>query len=299
MAHARRRHREPGVGSEPPDALPDDFGADADGLSQSDPVATSGRFDALPLKEPEPSLAGITPGGLDALATPPPGEGISVLPAGADPLWAHRALLEEIDRQTKGARRPTEGAWYADLFGRDYLLAYPERRPFATDPEADFVEASLGVAAGGRILDLACGYGRMAVPLGRRGYEVIGVDLNLEMLERGLGIVHRDKLPVKLVHGDMRDLKFDQVFDGACLLDTSLGFFSEVEDLAVLKGLLRALKRGGRLLLDLTNRDHLLDELPLRNWWEGDGCLIQEDVDFDHLTSRLMTKRFLVYADGT
>jgi SAM-dependent methyltransferase len=148
------------------------------------------------------------------------------------------------------------------------------------------------------VLDLCCGYGRHTVPLAAKGYEVVGLDLSLDMLKAALGRAQANALAIKFVHGDMRDLNFRDVFDGVFCFDSSFGFFTEPENLMVLRGVHDALKRGGRFILDVANRDYALRGIPTRNWWEGDGCLVQEDIEFDHLTSRLAIKRFAVFADG-
>lgn len=267
-----------------------------DEAAQDDPVA-AGRSEARrapepdldhePLGVPEPSLAGTATRELEGL-----------LPEDTDPVWAHTRMLEEVERQSAERRTPTDGSWFAELFNREYNLGYPDRPAFARPAEIDFIEQSLDLVKGGRILDLACGDGRHAIPMSRRGYEVVGIDLSLSMLERGLGRIQPPELPVKLVHGDMRDLKFNEVFDGACLLGTSFGFFTDVENMGVLRGIQRALKRGGRVVIQVANRDNLVQSVPNRAWWSGDGCLIQEDIEFDMLSSRLKVRRYMVFGDG-
>jgi SAM-dependent methyltransferase len=160
------------------------------------------------------------------------------------------------------------------------------------------IESALKLSGGARVLDLCCGYGRHTVPLAAKGYEVVGLDLSLDMLKAALGRAQANALAIKFVHGDMRDLNFRDVFDGVFCFDSSFGFFTEPENLMVLRGVHDALKRGGRFILDVANRDYALRGIPTRNWWEGDGCLVQEDIEFDHLTSRLAIKRFAVFADG-
>ena len=45
-----------------------------------------------------------------------------------------------------------------------------------TREEVDFVIEALGLRGPERILDLACGFGRHALDLSRRGFQVVGVD---------------------------------------------------------------------------------------------------------------------------
>lgn len=196
-------------------------------------------------------------------------------------------------------RRPVDGAWYQELFGLDYLKSEAPTSAEQVRTEVDFIESALSLPSAGRVLDLGCGYGRHTVPLARRGYEMVGLDLSLDLLQNALRRAQAKQASIKFVHGDLRDLEFNEVFDGVFCANTTFGYFSDAENLMVLRGVYRALKPGGRFLVDVVNRDHTLQSVPTRNWWEGDGCLIQEDVDVDHITSRLMIKRFVVYADGT
>ncbi len=62
---------------------------------------------------------------------------------------------------------------------------YDESRGIPREVEeqaADQVEAAVGPDA--RLLEMGVGTGRVALPLHRRGRQVVGVDLSLPMLER-------------------------------------------------------------------------------------------------------------------
>jgi SAM-dependent methyltransferase len=66
----------------------------------------------------------------------------------------------------------------------------------------------LAAAAGGPILDLGCGTGRVALHLARRGYRTIGVDLDPELiaaLER-----RAESLPLRGVVGDARSFELEE-----------------------------------------------------------------------------------------
>ena len=96
----------------------------------------------------------------------------------------------------------------------------------------------------------------------------------------------------------MRELPFDRKFDGAYCMLTSFGYFDEDANLKVAEGVARALKPGGRFLLDIVNRDYVVSDLPTRIWWEGVGCVVLEEVDFNFHTSRIVTRRSVVFEDG-
>jgi hypothetical protein len=46
------------------------------------------------------------------------------------------------------------------------------------------------------------------------------------------------------------------------------------------------------------NRDYIVADLPTRVWWEGEGCVVLEEVDFNYQTSRLTVRRSIVFQDG-
>jgi SAM-dependent methyltransferase len=68
--------------------------------------------------------------------------------------------------------------------------------------EAELVDALLGGRAGARVLDAGCGTGRVAIELARRGYDLVGVDLDPAMLEGA-----RAKAPeLRFFHADLDGL---------------------------------------------------------------------------------------------
>jgi hypothetical protein len=46
------------------------------------------------------------------------------------------------------------------------------------------------------------------------------------------------------------------------------------------------------------NRDSVIRELPEVIWWRGLDCLILEEIEFDAETSRMQSKRTVVFDDG-
>jgi SAM-dependent methyltransferase len=69
---------------------------------------------------------------------------------------------------------------------------------------------SLASRAGGPVLELGCGTGRVSIPMGRAGIDVVGLDLSGAMLEKARARVGRAHLAgrVTLVRADMRHLPF-------------------------------------------------------------------------------------------
>jgi SAM-dependent methyltransferase len=122
--------------------------------------------------------------------------------------------------------------------------------PEATRAEADFFEARLKVHAGDRILDVPCGHGRHSLELARRGYRMTGVDLSPAFLEVARRSGEDSSLRVDWRRGDMRALHADSEFDAAFCAGSSFGFFDDDGNADFLAAVGRAVKPGGRFLLD-------------------------------------------------
>ncbi|HVV16017.1 MAG TPA: methyltransferase domain-containing protein [Polyangia bacterium] len=196
-------------------------------------------------------------------------------------------------------RRPKRSKpWFEEVFDEDYLRTLPFLRPDQTLREVEFVAGALNCRPGGELLDVGCGYGRHAIELVQRGFNVTGLDLSLPLLIRAADEAQRRALSVNFVHADMREMAFETQFDGAYCMLTSFGYFDEESNLRVAERIGRALKPGARLLLDIVNRDYIVGDLPVRVWWEGTGCVVLEEVDFNFHTSRINTHRSIVFEDG-
>jgi SAM-dependent methyltransferase len=112
----------------------------------------------------------------------------------------------------------------------------------------------------GAILELACGTGRVLLPLARAGHEIVGLDLSAQMLARcraalagEAGAVRRR---VELVQADMTSFDLSRRF--ALVTSPFRGFqhLTSVErQLACLGRCHAHLRPGGRLVLDLFNPD--------------------------------------------
>ncbi len=219
-------------------------------------------------------------------------------------------LVQELIEESAPAPKPAPNSkaarqqaardnWFKDVFTEEFLRTIPRDVERFTEREARFIQDSLSLQNGSRILDLACGFGRHAVALTQRKLEVVGLDLSMALLQRALQEAQRRNLSIKFVHGDMRSMNFNEIFDGCYLWQSSFGYFDDMTNFKVLKDIHRALKPGGRFILDLMNRDYVVREMPSRCWWEGRECIFLEEVDFDFSRSILHTKRSFIYEDGS
>lgn len=126
----------------------------------------------------------------------------------------------------------------------------------------DFVQCTVRPPA--TLLDAGCGTGRYAAALAARGYQVVAIDRERDLIQAG-------KVPsaaVDLALADLRRLPFVTWFD-LILARGVLNDFVQPGDLArALKSLAAALRRNGRLIADVREREahrRRIRERPLIN----------------------------------
>lgn len=155
--------------------------------------------------------------------------------------------------------------WYADAFDAASAdMAWTDR----TAGEVDRVEKILQPHGGERILDLACGSGRHALELRERGFQVVGADISPELIEIARGEAAVADLDIEFVLTDLRDLTYEEEFDLVLNLnDGAIGYLeSDEENRRSFEVISRALRPGGRNLIQLPNVLYARERLPQRSW---------------------------------
>ncbi len=196
------------------------------------------------------------------------------------------------------AKRPRKKAWWETIFGDDFSRAYRPMSQSQLSREVDFILEGLNLPKGSVILDLGCGQGEICVELARRGYSVVGYDLSVFQLAMAGDHAQQAKQKINFLQGDMREMAFDEMFDAIICWDTSFGYFEEDKNQDVLQRIKKALKPGGRFILDVMNRDFAAAQAPYNHWFEGDGCVCMDDMSLDWITNRLRVKRSIILDDG-
>jgi SAM-dependent methyltransferase len=189
---------------------------------------------------------------------------------------------------------------FDQVFGDDYLhfsgdMLTDER----SDMDVELIVRLLGLQSGMRVLDVACGHGRIANRLAQLGCEVVGIDNNARFLD----VARQAGRPVDYRLADMREIPPDGPFDAVVNWFTSYGYFDDATSRAMLASWRRALKPGGRLVIDHQNRQRLLGVMAASGWppvtlrERGDDLLIDRTT-FDVASARTNTERIIV-RDGS
>lgn len=129
--------------------------------------------------------------------------------------------------------------------GADYDLRFADLAATGMDMHGE--AALVADYAPTSILDAGCGTGRVAIELSRRGYGVMGVDLDEAMLEEA-----RSKAPdLTWLKGDLADPELDlggRTFDLIVMAGNVLIFVTPGTEGDVIRNAARWLRPGGRLI---------------------------------------------------
>jgi len=121
------------------------------------------------------------------------------------------------------------------------------------DSQVEFIERIVPLKKGQKILDLACGFGRHAIALARRGYSVTGYDQSEDYIATAREEAGKAGVDVTFQRMDIRSLDEDEAFDVVLSMSTALAFYSDEVNRDILRRVYRALKPGGRFLFDQAN----------------------------------------------
>jgi SAM-dependent methyltransferase len=129
--------------------------------------------------------------------------------------------------------------------------------------------ASLAQQTGGPVLEIACGTGRVAIPIARQGFAVTGLDVVPAMLVRARFKAEAAGLPVRWIEGDARS--FDLGSERFRLIFLTGNAFQALLTNTDQEGLL------GRVRAHLHDEGLFAFETPNPRWRTSEGC--EEDPE--------------------
>ena len=199
-------------------------------------------------------------------------------------------------------------AWYKTFYDEYYFKEYASG---LTDErarkEANFINSTLnlpqaapGATGGARILDLCCGYGRHTVELAAAGHSMVGQGLSATFLDLAKDAAAARNLQIQFVHADMREIPFEGEFDAVINMFTAFGYFDDTENQKVLDVVARALKPGGKFLIDLLNTLRIIRDFLPQSWDElSDGTIVLTQRNYNLLTGYNEECRTYIAPDGS
>lgn len=141
------------------------------------------------------------------------------------------------------------GESFYEHLGPDGLRELAEE--FHVNEDIDFVLGQVNQSD--QVLDLACGYGRVTIPIAKAGITIVGIDLDEGLIESARAKAKEERLDVSFDVGNMTSLPYE---DGAftkifCLWNSFAELIEIVDQEKTLAEIFRALENGGTALLVL------------------------------------------------
>lgn len=191
--------------------------------------------------------------------------------------------------------------WWRHLFNANYLRTDGDvvEDSDITASEVDIFLGALEIPRDGAILDLCCGQGRHSFEIAKRGYtQVVGFDRSHYLIDRARKYNETNRLNVTFKEGDARKLPFrTDSFDAVLIAGNSFGYFeSDQDDMKILKEVMRVLKPGGKLLLDITDGDHMRDHFQPRSWeWIDKSYFVCRERSLSESRDRLISREVITH----
>lgn len=190
----------------------------------------------------------------------------------------------------------TQPEWWENffqgMFADLWRVAVPAEH---TRAEVDFLEKLFQLPPRSKILDVPCGQGRHTLELASRNYQMTGVDYSPGFLEEARSKARERRLEITWERRDMRVLPWQDEFDGAFCIGGSFAYFTDEGNAAFLRSVARALKPGGRFVVDATRvAEFILPRHREREWTPIGDFLFLEENHYDPAQGRMQTEYTLV-----
>jgi SAM-dependent methyltransferase len=170
-----------------------------------------------------------------------------------DPDFAERMLRQHLDQSHGAASRNDRE--------RAHQIAW--------------LVSTLQLPPGARVLDVTCGPGLYAVDLAGRGCTVTGIDFSPAAIAYARTLAEEAGVAGRCMfrEQDVRHMALEpDRYDAALLIYGQLGVFPPTEAQQLLQTIAGALRPGGRLCVELLNKERVPKEH--RSWWHtGDSGL--------------------------
>jgi len=191
-------------------------------------------------------------------------------------------------------------AWYHTFFEGLPQVAWKQNQEETyTDWEVDFLADVLELTPGDRVLDIMAGYGRHALPLAQRDYELTAVDISQEYCQELEQAVHSENLPVRVLCGDFLEMQLPSVpYAATYCLGNSFSFFSRDVMRQFLQKIADQLPPGGHFVA----HTQLLAESVFPNFQERSWMKVGDDIRYlaynEYDASQGMIRAELTYVRG-
>jgi SAM-dependent methyltransferase len=162
------------------------------------------------------------------------------------------------------------------------------RSPETIDHMVAWITATTGLQPGAAVLDLGCGPGLYASRLACLGFHVTGVDYSRRSIDYATRYAREHGLDISYRYQNYLELSDENQYDAALLIYGDFCPLSPEQRARLLQNVQRALKPGGRFILDVSTRE-CRKQHGSRNCWRflesgfwkpGPHLLLEDGFDY-------------------
>ena len=188
------------------------------------------------------------------------------------------------------------GKYFDETYARFFLENVDRKR---TAAQVDFIIEKTGIGHDAQIGDLGCGLGRHVIEFARQGFFAIGYDFNEGYLAKARESAFEENIiNAVFVKKDAREFDEEAKLDLLTNLWVSFGYFDDATNWQVLSKMAGSIKPGGKIFMDLENREYILRHFIVDKYRDKEGFLILERNHFNPLTSVNKCTRTIIQPSG-
>jgi len=153
--------------------------------------------------------------------------------------------------------------WYKDWFDSDeYLDVYAHRDKTDVENLLNLIKNNIKLKKGAQVLDAACGAGRFSNLFAKEGFDVTSFDLSLQLLNIAKTQSIENKLNVKYLNSDIREVPLKGSFYLVLNMFTSFGYFNtDKENFSFICNANKLLDDDGIFIFDYLNINYVTNNL--------------------------------------
>ncbi len=148
------------------------------------------------------------------------------------------------------------------------------------------------------VLDLTCGTGSQVFWLAKRGYKVVGSDLNSKMLRIAKNKTQKEKLDIKFIKGDMRITKVGK-FDAVITISNAVGHLTKHDFEKAMQNIHTNLKDQGLYVFDIFNLNYLLTDANITkltiDWQKKSGNTTAREIQYSTINNDGILASYDIY----